>query len=311
MKILVTGSSGFLGVHLCQHLEQQGHELTRTNSGNCDLTQADSLQQFNGARYDQIYHLATWTQAGDFALRHPGEQWIINQQINTNVLTWWQSRQAQAKLICIGASCAYAPDRELAESNYLIGTPLDSLFTYAMTKRMLYVGLLALQKQFNLRYLCLVPATLYGPSYHTEDGRQRHFIFDLIHKIIRGKLYGDPVVLWGDGFQKRELLFVDDFVSIALRLATERDNELINVGENVEFPIRHFAQLICRKVGYDFEQIHFDTTRYVGATSKCLQTEKLRQIMPGVRFTSLAEGLDLTVDWYWRQITAASGEKPA
>ncbi len=311
MKIFVTGASGFLGAHLCQHLEQQGHQLTRTNSRNCDLTQANSLQQFNHERYDQIYHLAAWTQAGDFALRHPGEQWIINQQINTNVLAWWQSRQAQAKLICMGASCAYAPDRELAEPNYLIGTPLDSLFTYAMTKRMLYIGLLALQQQFALRYLCLVPATLYGPGYHTEDGRQRHFIFDLIYKIIRGKLYGEPVVLWGDGFQKRELLFVDDFVSIALRLADERDNELINVGENVEFSIRHFAQLICRKVGYDFEQIRFDTSRYVGATSKCLQTGQLRQIMPGVRFTPLDEGLNRTVDWYWRQITSVAGEKPA
>ncbi len=309
MKILITGASGFLGAHLCQHLEQQGHTLTRLSSKNCDLTQAGSLQQFNGERYDQIYHLATWTQAGDFALRHPGEQWIINQQINTHVLAWWQNCQAQAKLICMGASCAYAPDRELTEPNYLVGTPLDSLFTYAMTKRMLYVGLLALQKQFNLRYLCLVPATLYGPGYHTDDGRQRHFIFDLIHKIIRGKLYGEPVVLWGNGSQKRELLFVDDFVSIALRLAAEHDNELINVGENVEFSIRHYAQLICRKVGYNFEQINFDTTRYVGATSKCLQTEKLRQIIPDVQFTSLDEGLDLTVDWYWRQITSAIGEK--
>jgi GDP-L-fucose synthase len=299
MKIIVTGASGFLGTHLCNHLEQQGHELTRLSSKNCDLTHTDSLQQFNGKRYNQIYHLATWTQAGDFALQHPGEQWIINQQINTNVLAWWRTRQAQAKLICMGASCAYAPDRQLTEPNYLIGTPLDSLFTYAMTKRMLYVGLLALQKQFDLHYLCLVPATLYGPGYHTDEGKQQHFIFDLIHKIIRGKVYGEPVVLWGDGFQKRELLFVDDFVSIVLRLAAERGNELINVGENVEFSIRHFAQLICRKVGYDFEQIHFDTTRYVGATSKCLQTDKLRQIMPDARFTPLNEGLDLTVDWCW------------
>jgi len=311
MKIFVTGASGFLGAHVCRRLAQQGHTLTRTNLRNCDLTHAGSLLQFNSEHYDQIYHLATWTQAGDFALRHPGEQWIINQQINTNVLAWWQAHQAQAKLICMGSSCAYAPDQELAEPNYLTGAPLDSLFTFAMTKRMLYVGLLALQKQFNLRYLCLVPATLYGPGYHTEDGRQRHFIFDLIYKIIRGKLYDEPVVLWGDGFQKRELLFVGDFVSIALQLAANYDNELINVGENVEFSIRRFAELICHKVGYDFGQIQFDTSRYVGATSKCLRTDKLRQIIPDLHFTSLDEGLAQTADWYWRQITSASGDMPA
>ena len=46
----------------------------------------------------------------------------------------------------IGTSCAYAPDSKLVEANYLVGTPIDSCCTYAMTKRMLYVGLLALKK---------------------------------------------------------------------------------------------------------------------------------------------------------------------
>ena len=50
-----------------------------------------------------------------------------------------------------------------------------------MTKRMLYQGVRALNKQFGMKYLCLVPSTLYGPKYHL-DGRQMHFIFDLIRK---------------------------------------------------------------------------------------------------------------------------------
>ena len=141
MEILITGATGFLGTGLSAHLESLGHRVVRLGSRNCDLTQADSLDRFDDRRYDQIYHLAAWTQAGDFCLRHPGEQWLINQQINTNVLSWWQRRQPQAKLIAMGTSCAYAPDRELIEENYLEGQPIDSLFTYAMTKRMLYVGL--------------------------------------------------------------------------------------------------------------------------------------------------------------------------
>src|SRR5439155_13507909 len=128
--------------------------------------------------------------------------WIINQQINTNVLTWWQMFQPQAKLIGVGSSCSYPPDRPLSEENYLVGEPIESLYTYAMTKRMMLVGMQALHRQFGLNYLCLVPSTLYGPGYHT-DGRQMHFIFDLIRKILRGKRYGEPVVLWGDGHQSR------------------------------------------------------------------------------------------------------------
>lgn len=298
MKILVTGATGFLGTCLCHYLEAAGHQVTRLNSKNCDLTRSDSLMAFNNTPYDQIYHLAAWTQAGDFCLYHPGEQWIINQQINTNTLTWWQHYQPQAKLICMGTSCAYAPEQELVEENYLTGMPIDSLFTYAMTKRMLYVGLLALQKQFGLSYLCFVPSTLYGPGYHT-DGRQMHFIFDLIRKILRGKLYGEPVVLWGDGYQSRELVFVGDFVEIMVKLAATYTNDLINIGAGEEFTIRYFAQLICTQVGYDIEAIQFDTSRYVGAKSKCLAVGKLRRYLPDLQLTPLQTGLAKTIDWFY------------
>lgn len=300
MKVLVTGATGFLGAALTARLDGEGHSVVRLGSRNCDLTQADSLAAYNSVKYDQIYHLAAWTQAGDFCLYHPGEQWIKNQQINTNVLAWWQKSQPQAKLIAMGTSCSYSPQLPLAEENYLDGVPIDSLFTYAMTKRMLYAGLLALSRQFGMKYLCLVPSTLYGPGYHT-DGRQMHFIFDLIRKIIRGKLYDEPAVLWGDGRQARELVYVDDFVSAALELSVRVDNELVNIGAGAEHSIRHFAQSICREVGYDFERIQFDATRYVGAASKCLSVEKLARLLPGFRRTSLDAGLKTTIDWFWSQ----------
>ena len=305
MKILVTGATGFLGAALCSALEKEGHELTRLSSKNCDLTRQDSLLTLNKDKYDQIFHLAAWTQAGDFCLTHQGEQWIINQQINTNVLSWWKEHQPQAKLICMGTSCSYAPDQELKEENYLVGIPIESLFTYAMTKRMLYAGLLALQKQFGLKYLCFVPSTLYGPNYHL-DGRQMHFIFDLIRKIVRGKLHGEEVVLWGDGKQKRELVYIDDFVRIMLQLVPKLENELVNIGAGEEFSIRHFAKLICDKVGYDLKRIKFDTSRYVGARSKCLNVSKLKKLMPDLKMTPLEEGLEKTIKWLMEQ--AAEGK---
>jgi GDP-L-fucose synthase len=297
LRIVVTGATGFLGTALCARLEREGHEVLRLNSRNCDLTRAESLEAFNPTAFDRIYHLAAWTQAGDFCLRHPGEQWLINQRINTHVLAWWQARQPQAKLIAMGTSCAYAPEADLVEENYLAGLPIESLFTYAMTKRMLYTGLLALQKQFGLKFLCLVPSTLYGPGYHA-DGRQMHFIFDLIRKILRGKLLDEPVVLWGDGYQTRELVYLDDFVTLALELERTRDNDLVNLGAGEEFSIRHFARLICEQVGYDFHAIQFDTSRYVGARSKCLAIGKLRRLLPNLRFTPLETGLARTIQWF-------------
>ena len=298
MKILVTGASGFLGTALCARLNADGHEVTGLSSAECDLTRQGSLERFNATVYDQLYHLAAWTQAGDFCLRHPGEQWIINQQLNSNVLEWWWRSQPQAKLICMGTSCAYEPGSDLEEENYLRGVPIESLFTYAMTKRMLYAGLLALNKQFGLEYLCVVPSTLYGPGYHT-DGRQKHFIFDLIHKIVRGKEFGEPVVLWGDGNQKRELVYLPDFVDILVRLSGSVKNDIVNIGAGEEHSIRYFANLICEVVGFPPEQIEYDRERYVGSISKCLSVRKLRSLLGDYRLTSLKEGIAKTVAWFY------------
>lgn len=297
MHVLITGGTGFLGSALAARLRADGHTVHALGSRDADLTDPHSLNRLSRVRFDRIFHLAAWTQAGDFCLRHPGEQWVKNQQINTTVLAWWQRHQPHAKLVAMGTSCAYAPDRELVEENYLEGEPIDSLYSYAMTKRMMYVGLRALAKQFGLRYLCLVPSTLYGPGYHT-DGRQMHFIFDLIRKILSAKLGGPVPVLWGDGYQKRELVFLDDFVDATVRLSDAVDNDLVNIGAGKEYTIREFASAICDLVGYDFEKIRFDTTRYVGAKSKVLAVDKLDRIMPNRSRTPLTEGLGHTVIWF-------------
>lgn len=298
MKILVTGSRGFLGRVLCKSLTDQGHEVTGVHTGNCDLTRPNPLTGFDPVSFNQIYHLAAWTQAGDFCLKHPGEQWIINQKINTAVLEWWRDKQPEAKLIIMGTSCAYAEGSDLIETEYMVGEPVESLYTYAMTKRMLFQGARALNKQYGMSYLCAVPSTLYGPGYHT-DGRQMHFIFDLIRKILRAKLFGETATLWGDGNQLRELAHVHDFVRALLAINAQRSNDIVNIGAGREYTIKEFAQKICDYVDYDFKKIEFDTSRYVGAKSKCLNVEKMQSLLPDFDYTPLSSGLNATIDWFF------------
>jgi len=300
MKIFVTGGNGFLGTSLCAKLIAQGNEVVAPGSGECNLTNATNLKQFSHEKFDQIFHLAAWTQAGDFCLHHPGEQWIINQQINTNLLNWWHCYQPQAKLIFMGTSCAYAPAADLSENNYMNGEPIDSLYTYAMTKRMLFQGARALGKQYGYKWNCFVPSTLYGPRYHT-DGRQMHFIFDLIRKIIRAKEYNETVTLWGNGYQKREIVFRDDFIDVLFTINNLTSNEIFNIGAGVEYSIRDFANQISSIVGYDPSLIRYDETRYVGAESKCLSIMKVLDIVPqySKMLTPLEVGLQQTIEWFY------------
>jgi GDP-L-fucose synthase len=298
MNCFITGASGFLGTTLIQRLREINYECTAPTSYECNLLNYQNLMKFSNIKYDQIIHLAAWTQAGDFCIHHSGEQFIINQKINTNIIEWWQKEQPQSKLIFIGTSCAYSPNNELVETEYMNGEPIESLYTYAMTKRMMLQGARAINKQYGLNWLCLVPSTLYGPNYHV-DGRQMHFIFDIARKILEGKYYNRKVILWGNGYQKRELVYVDDFVRALIYLSKSTNNEIINIGAGEDFTIREFANNISNIICYDFNEIEYDVHKYVGATSKKLSIDKLLSIYPDYYHNSISlnEGLENLVEW--------------
>jgi len=177
----------------------------------------------------------------------------------------------------MGTSCSYSPDLPMAEENYLLGQPDPGLYTYAMTKRMLLTGLQSLEHQYGLSWLYFVPSTLYGPGFAPGD---KHFIFDLIRKISDGKDFGVEVTLWGDGYQKRELIDVRDAVKIILQLL-DKENEVFNLGSGQEYTIREYAEKISEFVGFDPEEIEYDTSKYVGVRSKRLVPDKLLEVYDG------------------------------
>lgn len=292
--ILVTGATGFLGRHLIPKLEEKGYKVLISNSKHANLLQYDNLNIFNEFKFDYIFHLAAYTKAGDWCLYHPAEQFEINQKINTNILKYWKEHQPQAKMIAMGTSCSYSPEYPLSEEYYLQGNPESSLFTYAMTKRMLLTGLRAYSQQYGLKYIHYIPSTLYGPLFDLGDS---HFIFDLIKKIYNGKYNNDPVELWGDGHQSRELIYVEDAINIMLG-SLHLDNTVLNLGRGKEYTIREYVNIICETMDYNIENVHYNTSKYVGVRSKQLSVDKLQSIIPNFKFTELKLGLKCTIDYY-------------
>ena len=110
------------------------------------------------------------------------------------------------------------------------------------------------------------------------------------------KKSGEPIVLWGNGHQRRELVYVEDFVSIMIDLSISQKNDLINIGAGEDYSIREFAQIICDKLEVDSSKIIYDEEQYVGAKSKVLDTKKLNNLIPNFKQVPLKDGLDLTIE---------------
>jgi GDP-L-fucose synthase len=297
MRTLVTGGTGFLGRHLVASLRDGGHAVDAPSSAEVDLTADGSLAALDATTYDAIFHLAAWTRAGRFCQERAGEQWVVNQQLNTNVLDWWRRQQPGAKLVAFGTSASYAGEDLHREESYMAGEPPADYYAYAMSKRMLLAGLRSLGDQYGLDWLYLVPSTLYGPDYHT-DGRALHFVYDIARKIVRGAELGDAVVLWGDGQERRELIHVSDAVRIIGELSGRASGEVVNLGTGTNFSIAELAQELCELAGYAFGSIRFEPSAAVGARDKLLSTERLAELLgapPPV--TPLRSGLADVVSW--------------
>ena len=213
-KILITGGTGFLGKNIVPFLTSRGAHVTATGRDYDLSVFSEAEKLFTSSKYDLIIHAAAFQGAGDFPLRYPADQFMINNLIHTHALHMWKEHQPQATLIGIGSTCSYPGNLTvLSEEDYFTGPLHESVETYGLTKCVLQKGIEAYKKQYNLKGTTVVFATLYGP--HDEfDLEKSHVVSALVKKFCDAKEYDTPEVeIWGDGTQTRELIYVEDQIN--------------------------------------------------------------------------------------------------
>ena len=295
-KILLTGASGFLGKMLLNKLQSLGHQVISPDSKLLSLAKPNATAKLP-KDFDVIYHLATWTRAGSFCREKIGEQWLVNEKINLSILDLWARSKENCHLVSFGTSVGYGEgDTAKHEAKYLAQDPIIDYYGYSTTKRSLLYGQICLHKQFNKPYSHFIPSTIYGPAYHL-DGRNLHFIYDIAKKIIRHKHFGENIILWGDGYQSRELVFIDDVLSVLTEVLDSPINDYVNIASGDLLTIRQAAKDICKILLVDPNVIRYDTNAFVGVKTKFLDVGKLNDMFPNRVATPFKDGILTTLKW--------------
>jgi GDP-L-fucose synthase len=305
MKVLVTGGGGFLGSHLVDRLQADGHDVFAARRADYDLTrEEDATRLFDDARPELVFHLAAEVGGIGANRANPGRYWYANTVIGAHVLE--QARRSDVeKLVLAGTVCAYPKFAPIPfrEDDLWQGFPEETNAPYGVAKKSVLVGAQGYREQYGLNSIFLLPANLYGPrdNFHETNA---HVIADLIRKMAGGD---DEVLLWGDGSPTREFLYVEDCVD-GFVLAAERYDgaEPVNLGAGKEISIRELAELIADVVGFN-GQIVWDSSMPNGQPRRSVDATRARELFGFEARTPLREGLERTVAWYREHAATVAG----
>lgn len=298
-SIFVAGHRGMVGSAIVRCLNKKGFTriVTRDRKDLDLLDQAGVRAFFSENQIDYVF-LAAAKVGGILANSlHQADFLYENLQTACNVMHSAAAHGVQ-KLIFLGSSCIYPrlapqPIRE----EYLMTGPLEGTNEgYAIAK---IAGLKLCemyQRQYNKRFVSVMPTNLYGPG-DNFDPQHSHVIPGMIRRFHEAKIQNTPGVrIWGTGTPRREFLHVDDLAD-ALFVVAERyeEPEPLNIGSGDEFSIADLAAIVKRVVGYP-GHIEFDASKPDGTPRKLLDSSRIRSLgwNPSYR---LEEGLRMSYDW--------------
>ncbi|HOM01294.1 MAG TPA: GDP-mannose 4,6-dehydratase [Acetivibrio sp.] len=307
MNILVTGGAGFIGRWVVKKLLDDGHkvwvldDLSNGQRKNIeefmqnpnfagfvegDIKNVSILDNLFENKFDICYHLAASINVQD-SIDDPGTT-FQNDVVGTfNVLE--QCRKYNTKIVFMSTCMVY--DRANDEKGITEAHPTKPASPYAGSKIAGENMVLSYWYAYKLPAVVIRPFNTYGPMQKSSGEGGVVAIF------IKRNLEGLPLNIYGDGFQTRDLLYVEDCAEFVVQAgySDKVNGEIVNAGLGKDISINDLALLIAK----DKEKIvHVPHIHPQSEISKLLcNYQKARELLGWAPKVSLEEGIKRTEEW--------------
>lgn len=312
--VLISGGAGFIGSHLSDHLLKNGYSVRVLDNfssgkkenishliGRIEILHGD-ITDYNDVRKavlgcDVVVHLAAIVSVAqsfnDPVLVH-----------NTNVIGTLrllkEAEKSGVKKFIFASSCAVYGDniKSLSED-----FPLSPLSSYALSKQAGEQHVLAVNNKTKMCTIVLRFFNVFGPK---QDAFSPYagVIASFANKMLRN----ESIVIYGDGKQTRDFIYVSDIVQAISKaiIFDERKWNIMNVATGKSRSIIEVAESMKDILGFQ-QSINYSSAREGDICYSRAEIERIKQSFDFKISVPFKKGLEQTIDWYKNQISCAKG----
>ncbi len=227
-SILLTGSTGVLGSHVLNCLQEQGHSVA-CFKGNL-LDQENVLKQCAARRFDTVAHFAAMVPVKDVEAA-PAQAYAVNVCGTINLLNALLEQKKQPHFFYASSSHVYTPqDTPIKESD-----PLGASSLYGRTK------LHAEQIAQDICQSAGIPYTA-GRIFSFYDERQQPpFLYPSIKARLENEDLRQPFELYG-AHSSRDICSAENIAQKCANLISNGAEGIYNIGSGIGTQIKDFVQ---------------------------------------------------------------------
>lgn len=310
--ILVTGGAGFIGSHLVGRLIKEKPEKIVVVDNlflGKEVNLADALKDFenlkifredasNFEKMDEVLRTEAVEVVFNLAviplptsLVKP--EWSVDVSIKiTNILCELLREEAFETLIHCSSSEAYGSAEYVPMDEK---HPLNPTTPYAASKASCDHIVLSYYRTFGLDVAIVRPFNNYGPRQNERT------YAGVIPTTIRRILEGQAPVIFGDGEQTRDYIYVTDTANAMIEIYKNKNTrgKVINIGSGKEISINELVGMISQVMDYNNDPVH-ENPRMGDVRRHCANITLAKDLIDFKTKIDFEEGLRKTVEWYYK-----------
>jgi len=303
---LVTGAAGFIGSHFIDELLARGYtvwgldDLSTGNRENLDSAMMHDSFTFVTGDIRDTERLSTMLDEVDV---------VFHQAAVASVRQSFETPSSVASVNCTGTSTLFEVAAEtgvetivVASSASVYGSggelpkredmPVNPESPYALSKYYTEQAALQLGEQYGINATALRYFNVFGPRQDPTGAYAA-----VIPKFIDLLLDGDRPVIFGDGEQTRDFIFVEDVVRAGLAAVEAEATDVFNIASGTSVSINELVEQLNGIIGTDIDPT-YDDPRPGDIRHSAADVSKAKTTLEFSPEMSFKDGLKETVAWF-------------